>query len=182
VTQRALDETNLSIYEPGTLLLAMYGEGRTRGKCSELMIRATTNQAIAAISTHDYLRGYLKLFLMKNYEDIRKTASGGVQPNLNLGIVKAIEVPLPPPAEQHRIVAEVERQFSFIESAHRTVDVALARSAALRRSVLKAAFEGRLVPQDPSDEPASLLLERIAAERAAAPKVSRRGRAKVEAS
>ena len=57
------------------------------------------------------------------------------------------------------------------------------RSAGLRRSVLKAAFEGRLVPQDPSDEPASVLLERIAAERAAAPKKrARRGRAKVEAS
>ena len=51
------------------------------------------------------------------------------------------------------------------------MDAALARSAGLRRSVLKAAFEGRLVPQDPSDEPASVLLERIAAERAAAPKV-----------
>ena len=79
-------------------------------------------------------------------------------------------------------MAEVERQFSFIEAAERAVDAALVRSAGLRRSVLKAAFEGRLVPQDPSDEPASVLLERIAAERAAAPKVSRRGRAKVEAS
>ena len=52
----------------------------------------------------------------------------------------------------------------------------LARSAALRRSVLKAAFEGRLVPQDPTDEPASVLLERIRAERAAAPKRQARGR------
>ena len=66
-------------------------------------------------------------------------------------------------------MAEVERQFSFIEAAERAVSAALVRSAGLRRSVLKAAFEGRLVPQDPSDEPASVLLERIAAERAAAP-------------
>jgi type I restriction enzyme S subunit len=92
-------------------------------------------------------------------------------------------VPIPPPEEQVRIVAEVDRQFSFIEAAERAVDAALARSAGLRRAVLKAAFEGWLVPQDPSDEPASVLLERIAAERAAAPtRVSRRGRAKVEAS
>jgi len=129
----------------------MYGEGRTRGKCSELMIRATTNQAIAAISTHDYLRGYLKLFLMKNYEDIRKTASGGVQPNLNLGIVKAIEVPLPPPAEQHRIVAEVERRLSVVEELEAVVDANLKRAERLRQSILKLAFEGRLVDIDTQD-------------------------------
>ena len=65
-------------------------------------------------------------------------------------------------------MAEVERQFSFIDAAERAVDAGLAKSRALRRSVLKAAFEGKLVPQDPTDEPASVLLERIRAERAAA--------------
>lgn len=87
--------------------------------------------------------------------------------HLSAGRLKEIEFPVPPREEQSRIVAEVERQFSFIEAAERTVDAGLARSKALRRSVLKAAFEGRLVEQDPADEPASVLLERIAAERAA---------------
>ncbi|MGB8021814.1 MAG: hypothetical protein WCF04_11350 [Candidatus Nanopelagicales bacterium] len=92
-------------------------------------------------------------------------------------------VPVPPPGEQVRIVAEVERQFSFIDACERAVDAALVRSGALRRSVLKAAFEGRLVEQDPSDEPAAALLERIRSERTSAPgKAPRRGRAKVEAS
>lgn len=86
---------------------------------------------------------------------------------LSTGKLKGLPVALPPLEEQSRIVAEVERQFSFIEAAERAVDAALARSAGLRRSVLKAAFEGRLVEQDPSDEPASVLLERIAAARAA---------------
>lgn len=90
--------------------------------------------------------------------------------------LRLLPVPLPPTAEQQRIVAEVDRQLSFIEAAERAVDAGLARSAALRRSVLKAAFEGRLVPQDPSDEPASVLLERIRAERAANPKPQRRQR------
>ncbi|MGH9888016.1 MAG: restriction endonuclease subunit S, partial [bacterium] len=49
VTDIALRETNLTLYEPGTLLVAMYGEGKTRGKCAELRIRAATNQALAAI-------------------------------------------------------------------------------------------------------------------------------------
>jgi type I restriction enzyme S subunit len=92
--------------------------------------------------------------------------------------------PVPPPEEQARIVAEVERLFSFIEAAERAVGAGLARSAGLRRSVLQSAFEGRLVEQDPADEPASALLERIAAERVAVPRgrAPRRARGKVEAS
>jgi hypothetical protein len=59
----------------------------------------------------------------------------------------------------------VDRQLTDLDACERVVDVGLARSAALRRSVLKAVFEGRLVRQDPSDEPASVLLDRIQAER-----------------
>jgi len=69
VTEHALRETNLSVYPKHTLLLAMYGEGKTRGKCSELLIEASTNQAIAAIhfENHDYrVRPFLKYFLLKN--------------------------------------------------------------------------------------------------------------------
>jgi len=93
---------------------------------------------------------------------------------LSTGKLKGLPVALPPLDEQTRIVAEVERQMSFIEACERSVVAALQQSAALRRSVLKAAFEGRLVPQDPADEPASVLLERIRAERAAAPKAKSR--------
>lgn len=93
---------------------------------------------------------------------------------VNQGMLRAVRLPLPPPEEQARIVAEVERQMSFIEACERSVDAGLEVSAALRRSVLRAAFEGRLVRQDPTDEPASVLLERIRAERAAAPKPKKR--------
>ena len=85
--------------------------------------------------------------------------------HLSAARFKPIEFPLPPTCEQLRIVTEVERQFSFIEACERAVDASLARSAALRRSILKSAFEGSLVPQDLSDEPAAILLERIRAER-----------------
>ena len=107
-------------------------------------------------------------------------ASGAAaQPHLYLRDLRSIVVTLAPHDEQLRVVAEVERQFSFIEACERAIEVGLARSRALRRSVLKAAFEGKLVPQDPADEPASMLLERIRAEREAAgatPKRSRRTR------
>jgi type I restriction enzyme, S subunit len=98
---------------------------------------------------------------------------------VNQGMLNDVRLPLPPREEQMRIVTEVERQMSFVEACERAVDAGRKRSAALRRSVLKAAFEGRLVPQDPTDEPASVLLERIRAERAAAPKAkTRRAKAK----
>ena len=105
------------------------------------------------------------------------SASSAGQYNLSLRTLEPLPVPVPPIAEQLRIVAEVERQLSDLDACERAIDVALACAAALRRSVLKAAFEGRLVPQDPSDEPASVLLDRIRAEREAAPKPIRRRRA-----
>jgi type I restriction enzyme S subunit len=95
--------------------------------------------------------------------------------SLNLTTLKSFPLPIAPPEEQRRLVTEIERQHSFIEACERAVDAGLARSAALRRSVLESAFEGRLVPQDRSDEPASVLLERIRVERAAAPTPSRPG-------
>jgi type I restriction enzyme S subunit len=95
---------------------------------------------------------------------------------LSTGKLKTLPVVVPPVEEQARIVAEVERQLTFLDVCERTTAAELTRSAALRRSLLKSAFEGRLVPQDPSDEPAWVLLDRIRAERATAPKPTRRTR------
>lgn len=96
--------------------------------------------------------------------------------SLNLKTLKAFPVPIAPVEEQSRILAEVERQMSFLDACERAVDVGVDRAAGLRRSVLKAAFEGRLVPQDPSDEPATVLLERIRAERSVQSVTKRRAR------
>ena len=161
----------------GTVMLAMIGEGRTRGQPAVLEIEAAHNQNCASIRVADapIASAWLYTVLAARYERTRQSGAGNNQPALNKSLVEAIEVPLAPPDEQLRVVAEVEWQFSFIEACERAVDAGLARSAALRRSVLKAAFEGRLVPHDPSDEPASVLLERIRAGRAASgsPKLRR---------
>ena len=87
---------------------------------------------------------------------------------LSVSKVSQLPVPMPPIAEQHRIVAEVERRLSVIQQIEEAVDTSLKRAERLRQSVLKQAFCGRLVTQDPGDEPASALLERICAERAEA--------------
>jgi type I restriction enzyme S subunit len=170
VTSLALTACRLELYPIGTLLVAMYGEGKTRGKCSELAISATINQAIAALVLEESAlacKAYLKSFLLKSYEDMRNQASGGVQPNLNLQIVRSITLPLPPIEEQIFLQEQLSSQF---ESAHMQLDaleISLKRSKAQRQNILKAAFSGKLVPQDPSDEPASELLARIRVERSA---------------
>ena len=85
-------------------------------------------------------------------------------------------IALPPIAEQRRIVAEVERRLSVIQQAEATVEANLTRAERLRQSILKQAFSGKLVPQDPNDEPASALLERIRVEREAAQANAKTGR------
>ena len=175
VTEQAVRECKLVLYPPNTLLIAMYGEGKTRGKCSELLFQSTINQAIAALTLPDSAvdcRSFIRLFLTRNYEETRRLSSGGVQPNLNLGIIRQIAIPLPPLAEQERIVLELERHLSIIQQAEATVEVSLKRVERLRQGILKQAFSGQLVPQDPNDEPAAVLLERIRAERAASEAVS----------
>ena len=87
--------------------------------------------------------------------------------SINLTLLSTFPVPLPPLAEQRRIVAEVERRLSVIQQAEATVEANLVRAEGLRQSILTQAFCGKLVPQDPSDEPATVLLERIRLEREA---------------
>ena len=81
----------------------------------------------------------------------------------------------PPLEEQQRIVAEVEERLSVIDALRDAIEAAKRRSAALRRSILERAFRGDLVPQDPTDEPAQALLERIRAARDAADAPTKRG-------
>ncbi|MEM8017819.1 restriction endonuclease subunit S, partial [Morganella morganii] len=82
ISGKAVKETNVSIYSPGTLIIAMYGQGKTRGQITELCISAGTNQACAAIqlfNTNEYHRCYIKLFFEKSYKDLRELAAGGAQ-------------------------------------------------------------------------------------------------------
>jgi type I restriction enzyme S subunit len=165
VTAHALNECNLTQYPPGTLLLAMYGEGKTRGMCAELQIASTTNQALAAIQAHPLAKDFLRLFLLKNYHDTRRAATGGVQPNLNLGMVRSITLPFPPCEEQPTIVEAVEDQLSVIDHLDADLAAKLKSAQGLRQSILRHAFAGQLAPQDTNDEPASELLKQIAVER-----------------
>lgn len=97
-----------------------------------------------------------------------RTASGSTaQPHLYLSDLRGIAIPCPPTIEQHAICSSLDAHFSSIDRFATEVSKHVGSAHTLRQSVLRAAFSGQLVPQDPDDEPATAFLERIAAERAA---------------
>lgn len=97
--------------------------------------------------------------------DIRRGQSGIALTHFNTKAVAALKIAVPPIAEQEAIVRIVEEQLASIERREADVSVALNQSTVQRQNILRAAFAGQLVPQDPNDEPAGVLLERIRAER-----------------
>jgi type I restriction enzyme S subunit len=93
---------------------------------------------------------------------------------LNQTILKSLDFPYCSLSEQNAIVGEIETRLSVADKIEETISQSLQQAEALRQSILKRAFEGKLVPQDPNDEPASKLLERIKAEKAAQPPVKKK--------
>jgi type I restriction enzyme S subunit len=182
ITENGLNNTSTQINPVGSVLLGMIGEGKTRGQVAILDIEAANNQNCAAIwaSETDVPSEHVYYWLWSRYEETRRGSSGNNQPALNKSIVEAIPFPLPPLDELREIVTRVENSLAQSNQQEAAIAYALKQSAAQRKNILKAAFAGQMVPQDPNDEPASLLLERIRAakvERADKAKpVAKRGR------
>lgn len=111
-----------------------------------------------------YLNYYLNSQEAKNYGS--KVKSFGVnQSNINGTKLKSYPFPYTSKEEQSQIVQEIETRLSICDKLEETIATSLQQAESLRQSILKKAFEGKLVPQDPNDEPASVLLERIKAEK-----------------
>jgi len=141
ISKIALENSSCNLNPKGSLVIAMYGQGKTRGRVGRLGIEAATNQACAVlppteIIDFDYLFCLLKLL----YEDLRQLGRGGNQPNLNCGLIKDYLVIFPPKAMQSEFAArllKVETQRSIV---HSNVE----KSALLFNSLLQKAFKGEL--------------------------------------
>ena len=109
VTQAGMDQSAAKLLLPGTLLLAMYGQGVTRGKVAILGVEATCNQACAAIAPKDCVvdAKYLYHFLSYRYESIRQLAHGGQQQNLNLAIVRSLPIAIPEDKDSQREIVSI---------------------------------------------------------------------------
>lgn len=109
ITEQALKDTNCKLFPINTILLAMYGQGKTRGQVGLLKIEATTNQACAAIFPEKEVNNkFLYLYLKLNYQYIRSLGRGGNQENLNLSLVKSIPVIIPPIFLQNQFAKKIE--------------------------------------------------------------------------
>jgi type I restriction enzyme S subunit len=122
---------------------------------------------IRTIITNSISKKYVFQFFQSNFywDQIQKAKVGVGQPNVNAQLLSRLLIPLSPLPEQHQIVAEIERRLSVADQLEKVVEQSLKQAERLRQSILKQAFEGKLVPQDPTDEPAEKLLERIREEK-----------------
>ena len=110
---------------------------------------------------YKYLSNYLEIAMSSPAVQEQMVGKGSGLQHIHLEDLRVDCIPVPPFAEQEQIVAEVERRLSIAQESESQIEANLKRSTRLRQSILKRAFEGKLVPQDPNDEPASVLLERI---------------------
>ena len=128
------------------------------------------NQALLKITLDDSIvlpPYFVYLFKSKVHDIIRHSTRGSAMKNIaSVRELKRIPFPVAPLPEQHRLVEEMEYRLSIADEMERALNETLVRGERLRQSILKMAFEGKLVPHDPTDEPASVLLERIKAEKA----------------
>ena len=160
ITEEAVANSSAKLNPAGSVLIAMYGA--TIGKLGILTFPATTNQACCACIQYDaVIQDYLFYFLLSQRNEFIAKGGGGAQPNISKEIIIGTEIPIPPLAEQERIVYEIKHWFTLIgqiEQGKADLQTAIKQT---KSKILDLAIHGKLVPQDPNEEPASELLKRI---------------------
>ncbi|MDO7135952.1 restriction endonuclease subunit S [Algibacter lectus] len=164
ITDLAVKETNAKLYPKDTLLVAMYGEGKTRGQVGWMKLEAASNQAIAALVNEEMdikSKQYVYYYCLSQYLEIRKQAEGGNQPNLNLTKIKNWKISLPSKEEQTEIVKRVEHLFAKADAIEAQYESLKTKIDSLPQAILAKAFKGELVEQLDTDGSAAVLLEEI---------------------
>ena len=160
ITQKALEETSVKLNPAGSVLIAMYGA--TIGKVGILTFPATTNQACCACVDYQGIeKMYLFYFLLSHKEEFIMLGGGGAQPNISKEKIVDTFIPIPPLLEQNRIVNAIEQWFYLIDTLETAKEDLKTSIEHAKSKILDLAIHGKLVPQDPNDEPAIELLKRI---------------------
>ncbi len=160
ITEEAVANSSAKINPAGSVLIAMYGA--TIGKLGILTFPATTNQACCACMEFNAITQlYLFYFLLSQRNTFISKGGGGAQPNISKEIIVSTFIPLPPLSEQQRIVSEVEHWFALIDQIEQGKSDLQTIIKQTKSKILDLAIHGKLVSQDPNDEPASELLKRI---------------------
>ena len=165
--------------ETGDVLITKSGTiGRTAVVDTDNEFSLFVSVALLKRASHELNSRFLKLSLEAYIQsiDIQQVVKGGVIKNLHLEDLRIVPLRLAPTEEQEVIIQEVERRLSVVDKLEATVEANLKQAAGLRQSILKQAFSGELVPQDPEDEPAGVLLARIREEGEAAKQKARKPR------
>ena len=172
ISQEHFDQLSKHAVVPGDVIVASLGDEAPRACLVPEWLGDAIVKADCIRARPETGVGGAYLMWALNSRPVKAQAATRIKgigrPRLGLGGIRDLEIPVPPLEEQRRIVAEIEERLGAIDALRAAIERAQRRGAALRRSVLERAFRGELVPQDPSDEPASVLLDRIRAERAAA--------------
>jgi type I restriction enzyme S subunit len=144
ISTSALADCSLTLLPPKTILIAMYGQGKTRGQSAILEIAATTNQACFAILPNEtWVSEFLYLWLRASYQDLRDLSEdrGGNQANLNGALLNALEIPAPNLDEQKKIVVRANAALSEIATLENSSKAALEDLLRLPNRILAQAFE-----------------------------------------
>lgn len=144
ISKLALAECSLTLLPPKTILIAMYGQGKTRGQSAILEIPATTNQACFAVLPNEtWEPDFLYLWFKASYQDLREMSEdrGGNQANLNGALLKALDIPAPTKAAQTKLVARIQAAMIELDAIEQSSKAALADIEKLPARVLAQAFE-----------------------------------------
>lgn len=137
ISREGLRNSSAKLFPVGTILMAMYGQGKTRGQVAKLGIESTTNQACAAILLKDgYDIEYYFQFLTSRYKYLRELSNSGGQKNLSAGIIKSIQVPIPPIKEQQKIARILSTWDKAISSTERLLGNSQKQKKALMQQLL----------------------------------------------
>ena len=137
ITQAGLDNSSAKIIPPNTVLIAMYGQGKTRGMTGYTSIECATNQACACIlPCEQFNQNYLWRYMILSYDKLRDMAKGGNQPNLNIGIIKNFPVLKPPIELQNDFAAFVER----VDQQKQTVQQSLDKLELMKKALMQEYF------------------------------------------